>query len=523
MWTGIPTPSAELDCAPPFSFFFDLVEPYLKAPDRNDEPLHRLCTLARKQGGSSLTVECALADAAVREEIAALDVALGRGGSAEAVRITYLAPAGDLEDRSSIRVLSQVTIINYRAPGAEAFTHSYVFQAIVASPRICAADGSSHPLLNNFVYSEGALQCRVGDKVHNLHGMHFFQQNGVTHVCAHAALRMALTSSSNAISPAYINTVGRVRKPASGMKVEHILRVIDDQGLHAQVFEAEKLEHQQIISTIASIVESGDQALLVFTTGDTVQDGDEEILAEHVVLVVGHTRHTDEWHPQAIRDYSGNTETPFYRASDWIDHLLIHDDNFGPYYTLSSHALEFSKKVKARHIIGIRRRPTNLPPPVAELLAALTLFGSLPDIAPISDNRWIKYLSRTGLTPVLRPLLVSRSDYIDHLRHSKGHDGSAVQESELEQLAVLPDHFWMVEFSLPALFTGNHSKLGEVLIASEVSSDRPPPDQNLELGMRVAGLFLLPSAADSGKLAPRPFGLKSHSPILRLSDEITIW
>lgn len=523
MWTELPTLPDTLDCAPPFSFFFDLIEPYLKAKSANEVPLHRLCTLARKQGAQKLFVESALAEPTIRAEIDALDQALQGGGAAEAIRVSFLA-AGDTDDEAADRLIGQAIIINYRSPGQPDFSHSYVFEASVATPKRCDSDGKLHPLLNNFIYAEHELECSVRGHLHQLRGVHYCQQNGETHVCAHAALRMALTSKRNQeVDAAYINETAGVTEPANGLAVEHIQRVIEAQGLHPQVIEASALDRQQYISVLGSIVESGDQALLVFSTGNTIQDGDDKVDAEHVVLVVGHTRHTDEWHPEAIRDYSAVPSAPFYSASDWIDHLLIHDDNFGPYYTLSSHALEFSDKVKAQYIIGIRQRPTNLVAPFVELLAASTLLSLLPALAPFRENRWLAYISRGRSTPVLRPLLVTRDDYLQHLRSSRGHDGSAVADGDLEALAALPNHFWMVEFSLPALFTGNHSKLGEVLIAAQADEDSPLEGQSLVLGMRVSGWFLQRQDDPARKLAPRPIGLKAHSPIFRLNNEGSIW
>lgn len=526
MWTELPTVSVTHDCAPPFSFFFDLVEPYLKADDANEAPLHRLCTLARKQGAETLVVESALSDIAVRAEIDALDRALGEGGAAEAVRVSFLASvqcAEVSEGDDATRVLGQATVINYRSPGEPDFSHSYIFEAFVAAPRLRDAQGQPHPLLNNFVSAEHDLECTIAGVQHRLAGVYYCQQNGVTHVCAHAALRMALTMRGNTtVDSAYINATANVDDPAAGLQVEHIQRVVEAQGFHAQVIDATKLERQETISNVASIVESGDQALLVFTTGNTFENGDEEIEAEHIVLVVGHTRHTDEWHPQALRDYAGLPSAPFFSASDWIDHLLIHDDNFGPYYTLSSHALEFSEKVKARYIIGIRRASTNLSAHFVELLAASTLIGLLPALAPIANNPWLAYISRDRSTPVLRPLLVARDRYLAHLKAARGHDGSSMSEEELAQLDSLPDHFWMVEFSLPSLFTGNHSKLGEVLIAAQADAERELSEQPLVFGIRVSGWMLRREGLDR-KLTRRKTGLTAHSPIMRLNCECVVW
>src|SRR5258708_4858484 len=91
MWTGLTTIEACLCCEPPFSFFFDLVRTHWKSPDTHPLTLHRICTLARKQGARFVVVESALSRPDVREEIDALDASLGGGGAAEGLAISFFA------------------------------------------------------------------------------------------------------------------------------------------------------------------------------------------------------------------------------------------------------------------------------------------------------------------------------------------------------------------------------------------------------------------------------------------------
>ena len=88
MWTELTTVDDQIDCAPPYSFYFDLVGSYWRSGAGNNLPLHRLCTLARKQGAACLVIESALSRVDVRAELDALDAAVYRCGTQIAIGAT---------------------------------------------------------------------------------------------------------------------------------------------------------------------------------------------------------------------------------------------------------------------------------------------------------------------------------------------------------------------------------------------------------------------------------------------------
>ena len=117
---------------------------------------------------------------------------------------------------------------------------------------------------------------------------------------------------------------------------------------------------------------------------------------------------------------------------------------------------------------------------------------------------------------VLRTLLMRRDDYLVHLETTQGHDQSRLSQTDMALFASLPEQFWMVEFSLPALYTGNRSKLGEVLISSQGTPDRPA----LVQALRVPSLILV---REGEGLRPFDCDLKAHSPIFRPADHDNEW
>jgi hypothetical protein len=304
MWTSLTTIEARLSCDPPFSFFFDLVRTYWKSPDSHPFTLHRICTLARKQGGRFVVVESVLNRTELREEIDALDASLGGGGAAEGIAISFFASdrePNDIAEVAPADVLGQVVVINYRAPGKSQFTETYIYEAILAPPGLRSGLELRRPLLNNFVCAEGEFPFAIKGREFRLRGIYYCQQNGRTHACAHACLRMALNSiaaSATPISSRAINQELTITPPVGGLSLGQIANVINiSSGAKASVVDCDSLALSKFLTILATIVESGHVALLVFTTGDPQ--------AEHVVTVFGHTRNSDEWHPEAVPAYSG--------------------------------------------------------------------------------------------------------------------------------------------------------------------------------------------------------------------------
>src|SRR6266508_5283157 len=520
MWTGLPTIESCLCCEPPFSFFFDLVATHWKAAEAYPLTLHRICTLARKQGARFVAIESALPRAHIREEIDALDGSLGGGGAAEAVTISFFASETEPTDTAMVpadEVLGQIVVVNYRAPTSSKFAHTYIYEAILTPPALRNGAGHSRPLLNNFICAEGEFLCVVKGCELTLRGIYYCQQNGLTHVCAHACLRMALNSIGAfdpPVSSKAINEKLGITPPSTGLSLGQIAKVIDgSQGAKASIVECDNLTLSKFLTILAAIVESGHVALLVFTTGDPQ--------TEHVVTVFGHTRNSDEWHPEAVPTYSGGPpSTPYYPSSFWIDHFLMHDDNFGPYYAFSSRALDVDQKVRARYIVALHPVCPAVRPDYAEGVAGITLLNLLPSLAPLRAGKWFDFITQNQIKFVLRTILIEKSKYLDHLQSSRAHDGTAMASHEIEMLKGLPDWFWMVEFSLPALYTGNRSKLGEILIDGFAQPDTADLGKSLRF-VRLPSLLILKNT--SGQMAYSASSMHAHSPIYQHRAHEHVW
>jgi hypothetical protein len=134
-----------------------------------------------------------------------------------------------------------------------------------------------------------------------------------------------------------------------------------------------------------------------------------------------------------------------------------------------------------------------------------------PVIREISDNYWIDYLADKKDVLILRSVLMDKARYIEHLKDARAHDQSRLDRDSLARLDLIEDRFWMVEFSLPPLYTGNQSKLGEVIVSIQDGLD------NVERvrAIRLPGSVL--TRIDPETLTLKPCSLESHSAVFHVA------
>lgn len=549
-WTPLPFLALDIECQAPYSFYFSLIEPFWKADACDSSPLHRLATLARKQGAKALVIEDASDISGVKQEITTLDERLGGGGSAEALLLSFLSELPTNEDIGTVSdqaLIGQCTLVNYRPKDAAEFQSSFVFEAIFATPSL----ETGEPLLNNFINCEASFEVAVRGRQFNIRGLYYAQQNGITSVCAHACIRMVVrTLYPNQPSPSTeaINALIGHSPPAEGMLPDQIVSVLKalthrDVTLipcgtgtaapaegNVELIESKSLTAAEYVSVLTAAADSGDIALLCFETGAERDKGAAPVTgprnpANHVVVVYGYTRNSDEWHPQAMPEYSGAPSAPHSPSSAWVDHFVIHDDNFGPYLALSNRALEAHTSVRADWILIVRRLSTNLEPHAAEAATAIIMGQAAQMFAgDAPDNKWLNYLLRYRRPLVTRPVLLTRQEYWAHIATTVAHDNSHLGPGASQALLDdLPEILWMVEFTVPDLFTGNHSKLGEILLEANHESGTTFSKDRVR-GIRVPSRFMIARGGEARDIAGydtrdgvqpqdvRSFPLTSHSP-----------
>jgi len=552
----------------PFSFYFDLVEAYWKSGDPHEAPLHRLATLARKQGAETLIIEDGSSDCGAAAEVGHVDEQHGGGGAAQIIRITFLSIdhcGGETGAEPAEALIGSCLLVNYRPPGRSEFELTWIHEAVFATPR--TPDGKT--LLNNFINVDGLFDVTVKGRVFTVEGVCYAQQNGVTAVCAHASIRMVeRTLSPQRPAATTVEVDALLGGPATldGLLPEELATALEHlTGRQIADIDCDERPPSEYISILTAAADSGEIALLIFRTGgpkgaartdrepatarvadirterDAIVDerrdsgeGERQKDELHVVVVIGYTRNSDEWYPLAVPRYRVPSATshrmPRYRpASMWVDHFVIHDDNFGPYLTLDARGLESDPAFHAEKILIVRRHPSTVSADMAEAAAAIWLKALPKCVDADPDLRWLELVRRHRGAFVLRPVLLSRAELIEHLEGLVDHEGHRLGARAPLDFMGLPDVVWMVEFSLPDLFTGNRAKLGEVIVDAVVPTDRPL-DVKVILGARVPGRVIAahPGSADSDprkryKASTRSVRLASHVPMYMRKQPGQLW
>ncbi|CAN5165559.1 hypothetical protein BH23VER1_BH23VER1_13480 [soil metagenome] len=415
-------------------------------------------------------------------------------------------------------------------------------------------------IIHNYVRGAQRWPCRVGSRKFSVRGYVYAQQNGITNVCAHVALRTVAARFHPAGDMTYQamnailgidhrkNWVGRslaLGVDGRGLSISEMETILGSLGLSVTradyTGEAGFVPAAPYQRYVYGSIESGFPSIIVF---DTSTSG-----AMHAIPVFGHTFNRDTWVPSAERGYfQVGPSTQYLPSESWVSSFVMHDDNYGSNFCVPRHYLrpvapegskpavpdapeseseeddsETKAKMKAAgsewvaHVICPRPEKVRLTPLFAEVVGVDFLWAILPQL-PSDGNQWgnrlIDFMGASRC--VFRPLLVDGKDYIKHLAKMRGWSGGKIDRTIVNVLKRLLDRkqVWIVEMSVPELFSANLRKIGEVVLFSdhEVTSDR---DFASFVLARLPGYFVLcQSGGKSPKFSFVPSGISSHVPLL---------
>jgi hypothetical protein len=343
---------------------------------------------------------------------------------------------------------------------------SHVFECVMPLFRD-AAD-------NNFVHTVRTYQVNTHAGKFEVSGVLYAQQNDVTVVCAHVALRTALSVMlpEGDVTYARLNALVGVnhttRKVGGGvgLRPDDLETVFNSLSVNFQklVHEPSKnlLLPTEFQRDLYGFVESGCPALMGFEL-DQAKPG-AAAPERHVIPVFGHTFNDDTWLPDAHRAYFGGGLS-YYPSENWLSSFVVHDDNFGPYYCLPR---SFLKKESLRIIYGLRTEAAPLSAVEAEAVG-FDYLRAITKTMPIRHEDWYDrfvVFAQCGWL-VLRTLVVRKLDYIAHLGSIQDWEGVGMEGDRQNAIANrLPESFWIVEASAPELFPSSRRKFGEVLFVS---------------------------------------------------------
>jgi len=414
--------------------------------------------------------------------------------------------------------LASAIIFNFRPKGDQ--WQSFIFSSVVSTLRrpirFKASDGIEKegilPLLNNYVHCAKAFPCQIMMNDGNtmdfeIHGTFYCQQNKFTSVCFHASVCMAINNlegrGADFVYPEDVNHILGFNhtdckiSPDADLGINQLENLLDSLGCQYKLMDfVQEHPESNYSHRLYRYLESKCSSLLVFT----VRGG------FHIVPVLGHTLNSDLWSPEAEMAYSSKIgELKFRPTSAWVDHYIIHDDNFGMYYCLPVDSF-LRRKIESldlSKVFGSEEKDCeceNMAPFIPMNCIAIfpkelfsispashcewgsiklleELLGQFPDKDDI-DSYWIKELifSSRGnpeINPlVARTMLVKKTTYSKHLYNEDNDERSYSDIERTRILAGLPEVFWLTEISLPDIYTANKNKLVDVIF----NRDSPMPE-----------------------------------------------
>jgi hypothetical protein len=514
----------------PFSNF-DLIEGRFGRSDT----LPRLMSQVRCLGGKSMVVEELKLSADLVEENEDLRTATGRHFRSRAYRLSFFTRRlGRLDD---LRKATDDDFVGYTIVKKDNLPEKrepcHVYESVIRKGRY----------LNNFIRGEQAWGCSINGLPFTVNGYLFAQQNKVTNVCAHAAIRTSAARfrAEGDLSYREMNRIvgidHKTKRAEPGLGSDEITTILESAGARCFVsdFTLGKRSPVPFQRCIYGSIESGFPAIIFFGTASSPD-------SYHTIPVFGHTFNQDTWVPSADRSYFRiGAGTKYIPSDSWLSMFIGHDDNWGSNLCIPRHYLQTKRHPKptdrraatrARSdaesvacIIATVPKHVQLSPIRAEAIGAEYLFSILPQIPNVKSNKWSRRLKRFANESqlVLRPIVISGREYTAHLKRISDWEGERISQQFIAGIGawVAGETLWMIELSIPELFSANKRKVGEVLLRADYK-----PGTNRDLMSfffaRLPGCFALYESGGASRPKYRffPSGAEGHVELFGCEDRV---
>lgn len=533
---------------------FQLITDYWGNLRKRAPAFHRICTLMRLMGVETAVIEqlrpSAKEYARFQLEADAIKVRIGNR-KITANKFTFLrrSVTNKLELKSAHAdakrgaddiFLGYIIIVNVAIGNG---TWGYIFESVIRE--IGSWDEGQKQwkqLQNHYLSIQRLFECQVGTLDYDMRGSYFRQQNSITNVCAHACASMMLSnlSGQNEIVSAeqlnhFLNIDQRSKKfrlipkvlaglelagrrDLKGVKTPKLKQFFASHGYEAYDIKfGTPIEQRGFRSFLYGFVESQFPAFLSFKTlpNPTNFQTGADLPPSHVVAVVGHTLSPHSWLPLS-RPYAESWAFEHLLSLAWVDHLIIHDDNFGAQLTIPAHAFkpqqnpDQSENFSPDDALGIL--PTAFNVRMLSDEATSVAASAIRNLVRTSKgealmgNRYTeRFLEFDEKFPELlvvrkdliyRPLLVPWKDYFD--RYWREYEMSSQMAQYLERIENSGlERLWLVEITEPDLYVGNQSKLIDVLINPAITTQSAEYNNGLLMIRRPQG-FLVPRPYSTG-------------------------
>ena len=441
---------------------------FCEAHYRAHSVLRRILSLARKLGYRSIlreeirANECALLDT----ENAALAIRRSDFSGSTVHRLTFFRSSPESPPQAHEFLGYAVFKLDEFGPNDR---RAHVYEAVLRPVR-SAVD-------NCFIHTQRDFDLVTAAGSGSVRGVLYAQQNNLTFVCAHVALRTLLSSVVADADVTYADLNACVGIDHSNAKVgegtglglspTQIEAILQSQGVPFRKMTHEPqhgplpqgIEYQP---ELYASIESRRPALLGFELAGHPP-------SRHLIPVLGHTFNEDGWMPDAERFYF-QRDRGYFRSEAWLSTFVVHDDNVGPYFCLPRYYLS---RDSFRILYGVQPAQASLSLAEAEALAYATL-SVIHTKVPALGIPWYDRFAAYGRTQslVLRSFQLRRRRYLDHLAAINDINGQRFPVAELGAVeAALPEYIWMIEISAPELFPMSRKKFGEIIFPCDKPND----------------------------------------------------
>jgi hypothetical protein len=490
----------------PFSGFDYIDEHFPKC-----RPIRRMFSQARCLGMESVVVEEIDPSGLVADENAEIKVLYPEHVMDNLRRITFWSqPIGSLQDLSKIdpkACLGYAIVKQDSIPSRRWNWH--VFEAVMppTSYQYCYV-----PRWENYEF-------RCGNDVFKVGGVLYCQQNGLNKACAQVALRSVCSLHVNPSDVSFrrINEFARITgvfDPGQGLEVRQMCAVLDGFGIrfrHIDYDVVDKTEDPAMLAHqkfVYAGIESGAGALLGFKLVGP------EATGHHIIPLFGHTFNRDTWVPNAESAYFHiGDETRYIPSESWVSTFLAHDDNFGSNYAIPR---LYVTQDQAQYVCSLYPKFFRYGGVEAEALAVNMLYSVRKKMIP-KDLPWHRRALEAidEQKVVLRPIGLSKGEYLDHLRQVEDWQGHKEADNICDGWAkLLPDHLWLVELSVPELFPANLRKFGEILLNASIELD-PADEARPFIFVRLPATYIAQERTPTNESTFRvgESAIQSHTPL----------
>ncbi len=194
----------------------------------------------------------------------------------------------------------------------------------------------------------------------------------------------------------------------------------------------------------------------------------------HALVCIGHTYDRNNWEAMAdvaYFDKVGPEKNNYHANTTWIHNIIVHDDNFGPFYFMPISEIE--NYIIVGYVVlpddSIKQRPTEAAAAAFKLLSKQmkrkipSIFDHIVDV----NQKWLEEFSKhlnvtCGDGLVLRPIVIQGKKILEIYIEHPFYDCIKSSLSGDEEM-----YFWYIELTWPDIYCHRQLCCGSVIFCCQ--------------------------------------------------------